>query len=56
MNKITCGGMAKLAALLFAVALFVSGCATTPSAGGGSSNYKEVFPGTGMPEFPDGSA
>ena len=55
MNKITCGGMAKLAALLISASLFLAGCQSTPSAGG-SSNYNEVFPGTGMPNFPDGSA
>jgi len=55
MNKTNFGRMAKLAALLVMTSLFVAGCQTTPSAGGSSSNYKEVFPGTGMPEFPDGS-
>ncbi len=35
----------------------LAGCKTLPEAGGGrNSNYVEVFPGTGMPEFPDGGS
>lgn len=55
MSKTNFSRMAKLAALLVMASAFITGCQTAPSSNSRNSNYVEVFPGTGMPEFPDGS-
>jgi len=37
--------------------LLLAGCQSLPEGGGGrNSNYVEVFPDSGMPEFPDGGS
>ncbi len=58
MKSIHSAGRWGRGAALFAVvlaALVLGGCQSNPSQGRGG-NYIEVFPGTGMPEFPDGGS
>lgn len=50
------GGIRTVAVLLLLLP-GLSGCQTLPDSGGRrSSNFVEVFPGTGMPDFPDGGS